>query len=153
MFHIFAFSPESPSNNPISLCPVTTGPFNLPPRNQKTSTHAFNRAGNVSTQTSSPSIEISQVIIVCGRYGGGEKYFLTGRAVNMAGMVDLELVYLIRNFLYQRGDQGATVNDLLREVDMNFSTVYDALIYMQEEGEVHYKQQMGYMIWYVKDVA
>ena len=71
----------------------------------------------------------------------------------MLGMVDLELVYLIRNFLCHRGDQGATVNDLRREVAMNFSTVYDALIYMQEEGEVHYRQQMGYMIWYVKDVA
>jgi hypothetical protein len=118
-----------------ALCPVTTGPFNLPPRNQKT------------------SIEISQVIIVCGRYGGDEKYLLVGRAVNMLGMVDLELVYLIRNFLHHRGDQGATVNDLRREVNMNFSTVYDALIYMQEEGEVHYRQQMGYMIWYVKDVV
>jgi DNA-binding IclR family transcriptional regulator len=71
----------------------------------------------------------------------------------MLGMVDLELVYLIRNFLYHRGDQGATVNDLRREVDMNFSTVYDALIYMQEEGEVHYKQQMGYMTWYLNDVV
>jgi hypothetical protein len=36
---------------------------------------------------------------------------------------------------------------------MNFSTVYDALIYMQEEGEVHYKQQMGYVVWYLNDVA
>ena len=91
--------------------------------------------------------------MVCARYGGDEKYFLTGRAVNMLGMVDLELVYLIRNFLHHRGDQGATVNDLRREVDMNFSTVYDALIYMQEEGEVHYKQQMGYVVWYLNDVV
>jgi hypothetical protein len=91
--------------------------------------------------------------MVCGRYGGDEKYLLTGRAVNMSGMVDLELVDLIRNFLCQRGNQGTTMNDLRREMDRNFATVYDALIYMQEEGEVHYKQQMGYMIWYVKDVA
>ena len=91
--------------------------------------------------------------MVCGRYEGDEKHLLTGRAVNMSGMVDLELVDLIRNFLYQRGDQGATMNDLLREIAMNFGTVYDALIYMQEEGEVHYRQQMGYMTWYLKDVA
>jgi len=71
----------------------------------------------------------------------------------MVGMVDLELVDLIRNFLRRRGNQGTTMNDLLREIDMNFSTVYDALIYMQEEGEVHYRQQMGYMIWYLNDVA
>jgi hypothetical protein len=70
----------------------------------------------------------------------------------MVGMVDLELVYLIRNFLHHRGDQGATVSDLLPEVDMNFGTVYDALIYMQEEGDVHYKQQMGYTTWYLNDV-
>ena len=41
----------------------------------------------------------------------------------MAGIVDLELVDLIRNFLHQRGDQGATVNDLRREVEMKFGTV------------------------------
>ena len=69
----------------------------------------------------------------------------------MAGMVDLELVDLIRNFLHYRGDQGATVNDLLREADMNYGTVYDALLYMQEEGEVYYRQQMGYMTWYLND--
>jgi DNA-binding IclR family transcriptional regulator len=69
----------------------------------------------------------------------------------MTGMVDLELVYLIRNFLYQRGDQGATVNDLLREVDMNFSTVYDALIYMRDCNEVRYKQKSGYVVWYLKN--
>jgi hypothetical protein len=45
------------------------------------------------------------------------------------------------------------VSDLLPEVDMNFGTVYDALIYMQEEGEVHYKQQMGYTTWYLNDVV
>jgi hypothetical protein len=88
--------------------------------------------------------------MVCGRYGGDEKYFLTRRDAIMADIVDLELVDLIRNFLHHRGDQGATVNDLVREVDMKFGTVYDALIYMQEEGEVHYKQQMGYMTWYLK---
>jgi len=71
----------------------------------------------------------------------------------MAGIVDLELVYLIRNFLHQRGDQGATVNDLRREVEMKFGTVYDALLYMQEEGEVHSKQQMGYTTWYLNDVV
>jgi hypothetical protein len=71
----------------------------------------------------------------------------------MLGMVDLQLVDLIRNFLRQRGNQGTTMDDLLHEIDMNFGTVYDALIYMQEEGEVHYRQQMGYMTWYVKDVA
>jgi hypothetical protein len=65
--------------------------------------------------------------MVCGRYEGDEKYFLTGRVVNMAGMVDLELVDLIRIFLHHRGGQGATVNDLLREVDMNFGTVYARL--------------------------
>jgi hypothetical protein len=69
----------------------------------------------------------------------------------MSGMVDLELVDLIRNFLHYRGDLGATVKDLLREADMNYGTVYDALIYMQEEGEVHYRHQMGYMIWYLND--
>ena len=89
--------------------------------------------------------------MVCGRYGGDEKYLFTGRAVNMLGMVDLELVYLIRNFLYQRGDQGATVNDLLREVDMNFSTVYDALIYMRDCNEVCYKQKGGHVVWYLKN--
>jgi hypothetical protein len=89
--------------------------------------------------------------MVCGRYGGDEKYFHTVRAVNMVGMVDLELVDLIRNFLCQRSNQGTTMNDLLREIDMNFSTVYDTLIYMQEEGEVHYRQQMGYMTWYLND--
>jgi hypothetical protein len=71
----------------------------------------------------------------------------------MAGMVDLELVDLIRNFLSQRGHQGTTMNDLRREMGRNFGTVYDALIYMQEEGEVHYRQQMGDMTWYLKDVA
>ena len=71
----------------------------------------------------------------------------------MSGMVDLELVDLIRNFLCQRGNQGTTIHDLRREIDMNFGTVYDALLYMQEEGEVHYRQQMGYMTWYVKEVA
>ena len=71
----------------------------------------------------------------------------------MSGMVDLELVDLIRNFLCQRSNQGTTMNDLRREIDRNFSTVYDALIYMQEEGEVHYRQQMDYMTWYLKDVA
>jgi len=91
--------------------------------------------------------------MVCGRYGGDEKYLLTGRAVNMSGMVDLELVDLIRNFLCHRGNQGTTMNDLRREMDRNCGTVYDALIYMQEEGEVHYKQQMDYITWYVKDVA
>jgi DNA-binding IclR family transcriptional regulator len=55
--------------------------------------------------------------------------------------------------LHYRGDQGATVNDLLREADMNYGTVYDALIYMQEEGQVHYRQQMDYITWYVQDVA
>jgi hypothetical protein len=91
--------------------------------------------------------------MVCGRYGGDEKYLLTGRAVNMSGMVDLELVDLIRNFLCQKGYQGTTMNDLRREIDRNFGTVYDALIYMQEEGQVHYRQQMDYITWYVKDVA
>ena len=91
--------------------------------------------------------------MLCGRYGGDEKYLLTGRAVQMSGMVDLELVDLIRNFLCQRGNQGITMNDLRREMDRNFGAVYDALIYMQEEGEVHYKQQMDYITWYVKNVA
>jgi hypothetical protein len=45
------------------------------------------------------------------------------------------------------------MNDLRREMAMSFGTVYDALIYMQEEGEVHYRQQMDYITWYVKDVA
>ena len=63
----------------------------------------------------------------------------------MLGMVDLELVDLIRNFLCQRGNQGTTMNDLRREIDRNFGAVYDALIYMQEEGEVHYRQQTGYL--------
>jgi hypothetical protein len=77
--------------------------------------------------------------MVCGRYGGDEKYLLTGRDVKMSGMVDLEFVDLIRNFLRQRGNQGTTMNDLQREIDRNFCAVYDALIYMQEEGEVHYR--------------
>jgi hypothetical protein len=71
----------------------------------------------------------------------------------MAGTVDLELVDLIRIFLYQRGVRGATVNDLRPVVNMNFSKIYDALIYMQDEGEVHYKQRMGYMTWYLNDIA
>jgi len=91
--------------------------------------------------------------MLCGRYGGDEKYFLTGRAEKMLGMVDLELVDLIRNFLSQRGNQGTTMDDLRREIDRNFGAVYDALIYMQEEGEVHYRQQTGYLTWYLKDVA
>jgi hypothetical protein len=91
--------------------------------------------------------------MVRGRYGGDEKYFLPGRAVNMAGMVNLELVDLIRNFLCQRGNQGITMDDLRREIDRNFGTVYDALIYMQEEGEVLYRQQTGYITWYLRDVA
>jgi hypothetical protein len=91
--------------------------------------------------------------MLCGRYEGDEKYLLTGRAENMLGMVDLELVDLIRKFLCQRGSQGTTMNDLRREINRNFGTVYDALIYMQEEGEVHYRQQTGYLTWYLKDVA
>ena len=71
----------------------------------------------------------------------------------MSGMVDLELVDLMRNFLSQRGHQGTTINDLRREMDRNFATVYDALIYMQEQGEVHYRQQTGYLTWYLKDVS
>jgi hypothetical protein len=71
----------------------------------------------------------------------------------MSGMVDLELVDLIRNFLPYRGDQGAPVKDLLREANIKFGTVYDALIDMQEEGEVHHRQQMGYMTWYLNDIV
>jgi hypothetical protein len=88
--------------------------------------------------------------MVRGRYEGDKKYFLTGRAVNMAGIVDLELVDLIRTFLHHRGSQGATVNDLLREVNMNFGTVYDALIYMRNCNEVYYKQKRGYVVWHLK---
>jgi hypothetical protein len=91
--------------------------------------------------------------MVCGRNGGDEKYLLTGRVVKMSGMIDLELVDLIRNFLSQRGNQGTTMNDLRREMGRNFGTVYDALIYLQEEGEVHYRQQTGDITWYLKDVA
>jgi hypothetical protein len=43
------------------------------------------------------------------------------------------------------------MNDLLREVDMDLTAVYDVLIYMQDKGEAHYKQKMGYMTWYLKD--
>jgi hypothetical protein len=80
-----------------------------------------------------------------------ENYFRTGREAIMADTIDLEFVELIRNYLYQRGDQGATMNDLFREVDMDLTAVYDVLIYMQDKGEAHYKQKMGYMTWYLKD--
>jgi hypothetical protein len=71
----------------------------------------------------------------------------------MAETVDLELVSLIRNFLHHRGDVGATMNDFVHNVDMDYGAVRSALEYLQDKDEVHYKQQMGYMIWYVKDVA
>jgi hypothetical protein len=70
----------------------------------------------------------------------------------MAGTVDLELVDLIRNFLYQRGDEGATMNDFVHNVDReDYGAVRCALEYMQDKGETHYKQKMGRVGWYLKD--
>ena len=67
----------------------------------------------------------------------------------MAGTVDPERVDRIREFLQERGDQGATMNDLFNKVCMNRGAIQDALNYLKDKGEVYRKG----MTWYLKDAS